>query len=904
MTIEPGQNLLHYRLVEKIGEGGMGVVWKALDTTLDREVAIKILPDVFSQDPERLARFEREAKVLAALNHPNIATVHGLHECEGTRFLAMELVAGGDLLQRLSSGPLPTEQALRIAVEIAAALDAAHSQGIIHRDLKPANVVVTDEGKVKVLDFGLAKALDPVGTASGDPSHSPTMTSAGTVAGMILGTAAYMSPEQARGKPVDKRADVWAFGSLLYEMLTGRQAFGGETVTDTISQVLQIEPSWGVLPQGVPAGVRRLLERCLQKDPLLRLRDIGDAQYELREALAAGPETTADGVTVETPPHRRASPLVIAGVVAGLLIGLAAGKILFRSAGIATGPTEPLHVAVALPANAPVAAGSFLPVLALSPDGGTLVYAGVDAQDGVRRLYARRLDSDRAAALPGTEGAEGPFFSPDGEWVGFHADSKLKKVAVGGGTLPQTLCEAPDFRGADWGSGGTIVFTPAQARHLFRIPDTGGEPVPLTELDTAKKEWGHRYPHFLPDGDTVIFSAHVGDFNHDRGSISAISVSTGKRTYLTEASPDVRFSPTGHLVYVQDSKLLAVPFDPVELEVSGTAVPLLDAGIAVQYNTGAAQFALSRNGRLAYVRGGPMGDDVRVVLADREGKRTELFGGDTIYRFPRYAPDGERFLVTAIGKNRGGAWVVEPPGMQLRRITDQANESIWSADGQSVISFTAVEGAFSIFSKAVDGGREEVLVPAEGGLFRQPVSVSPDGSTLIFMQAVGASDEDPWILDMTGDGSPEPFMEGPEADVGFAFSPDGEHVAFVSDRSGRSEIYVTTFPGKDRTWQISTEGGNEPSWRRDGTELFFRDGRNMMATDIELTPAFRAGAPRVLFRGAYEGLLGASGLTNFDVARDGEHFLMIYSPELDTREAIVEVVLDWPAELQRRSGRR
>jgi len=919
VAIEAGQNLLHYRLVEKIGEGGMGVVWKALDTSLDREVAVKVLPEWGQlrglspgglspeQSPaidDRLVRFEREAKLLATLNHPNIATVHGLHEDRGVRFLAMELVAGEDLSRRLNRGALPLDESLKVALEIAVALEAAHAQGVVHRDLKPANVVITPENKIKVLDFGLAKAFEPAGAASSDPSFSPTMTSAGTIAGVILGTASYMSPEQARGKTVDKRCDVWAFGCLLFELLTARKVYEGETVTDTISQVLQIEPNWDALPRDLPREIRRLLGRCLQKDPAKRLRDIGDAQIEIGEALEARTEATRP-VTVEAvrePSRRRGAPLWVVGAVAGVLVGLLAGFALWRTEAPATAIERPLHLSVTLPEQAPLAGGGFLPPLAFSPDGEMLVYAGVDTTDGVRRLFVRRLDRNEATPLPGTEGAEGPFFSPDGEWVGFHAEWKLKKVAVSGGALPQTICPAADFRGAAWGPDGTIVFTPGQIHPLFRVPDTGGEPEVLTEFDLEKGEWGHRFPQFLPDGDTVIFTAHSDNFNLDTGSVHAVSLSNGKRRHVLEASADVRVSPTGHLVYVQASTMVAVPFDAGRLEVLGPAFPVIE-GVAVQVNTGAAQFAISNSGRLAYVPGEPMGDDVRLVLADREGQRTELVGTNTLHRHPRFSPDGKRFIVVAIGKNRGGVWAAELSSMDLQRLTSESNVSVWSQDGSRIFSFNSMEQGNNIFWKTVDGGREEILLTDEPDFLQVVTDIGADG-TLAYDRRSNTEGIDSWIVSTSGDVSPEPFLEGPDNDTGVRFSPDQKYAVFVSDRSKRFEVYVTTYPDKERTWQISSDGGSQPVWSADGSELFFRSGEKMMAASIDLDPTFRAGTPRVLFQGSYEGLLGEPGFANFDASPDGQRFLMIYSPELDARREVAHVVLGWSAVLVRGSDRR
>jgi serine/threonine-protein kinase len=673
--------LLHYRLVEKIGEGGMGVVWRAADTRLDREVAVKVLPEAFSLDADRLARFEREAKLLAALNHPNIAAIYGVEQAGGVRFLVLELVGGESLDAALGRGPLPQQEALRAGEEIAAGLQAAHDQGILHRDLKPANIRRTPEGRVKILDFGLAKALVALGP-SGDPAMSPTITHQGTIAGSILGTASYMSPEQARGRSLDRRSDVWSFGCVLFESLSGMRAFPGETISDVIARVIQSEPDWEALPATLHPGVRRLLVRCLQKDPERRLRDIGDARLEILEALAApagaGREASAPAIPAEGlgGPSRSRTVAAVAGVA--LAIGVVAGALAGRmaTAPAPTGTSPAARLDMVLPADAPLAAGSFVNPLALSPDGRYLVY--VWSRTGVRSLFLRDMTRFDVTPMSGTDGAEGPFFSPDGQWVVFHADGRLKRISVRGG-LPQTILETVDYRGATWGPDGTIILSPGQQVPLVRLPVSGGEPRPLSTIASEKGEWGHRYPQFLPGRETVIFASHEAGFNVEGAVIYAMSLRTGERKFLMRASSDTRYVPTGHLVFVQGGVLLAVPFDADRLEVKGAPRPLAE-GVVVQKNTGAAYFTISDNGVLVYAYGEPVGG-VSEIYWVGQGKAAERYPAETaLYRWPRLSPDGRRLALQIIGSNVQGTWVAATGSSDFTKLTDGWGP-VWSPSG-------------------------------------------------------------------------------------------------------------------------------------------------------------------------------------------------------------------------------
>ncbi len=595
-----GQSISHYRILEKLGEGGMGEVYLAQDTTLKRDVAIKVLPERFTQDAERLARFEREAQLLASLNHPNIAAIHSFEHSDGVHFLAMELVEGETLAQRVAKGPLPVEEALEVCRQIAEGLEAAHESGVIHRDLKPANVNITPEGKVKILDFGLAKALEGEIPAA-DISHSPTRTGEMTSAGVILGTAAYMSPEQARGKPVDKRTDIWAFGCVLFEALTGRQEFGGETISDCIAKVLQKEPDWEALPEKTPWRIRDLLRRCLQKDPHDRLHHIADARIEIRQAQTEPVDPTLAQVTpvVASSSWRWA---ILGGVIA--LIGCIAGFLLWNLADDSPLPQATVaQFPVALPEGATLRAR----LLALSLDGTQLVYAA--HRGGTPQLYLRALDELESKPIPHTEGGQQPFFSPDGKWVGFFSrdEQALKKVSLLGGT-PQTLCEVKISRGGSWGQDGTIVF--GQRPGIWRVSDAGGTPEELSGVGLGY------FPQILPGGKAVLFRVP----GEEGPNIAVLSLETGEEKVLIKRGSYPRYAPTGHLIYALDEKLLATPFDLKTLKVTGDSEPVLEG--LWSFQGGLEQYGISENGTLAYVpRGDPSSSGNGLSWVDRQGEQ-------------------------------------------------------------------------------------------------------------------------------------------------------------------------------------------------------------------------------------------------------------------------------------------
>ncbi len=859
MTLAPTQRLGSYQIVAPLGAGGMGEVYRARDAKLGREVAVKLLPEAFARDPERLARFEREAHLLASLNHPNIAAIYGLEESEGASFLILELVPGETLAERLTARALPVDEALAVARQIAEALEAAHEKGIIHRDLKPANVKVTPAGIAKVLDFGLAKALSP-DTPSQGLSRSPTITSGATREGLILGTAAYMSPEQARGKPLDKRTDIWSFGCVLYESLTGRKAFDGETVSDTLVQILRSEPDWTTLPSTIPSNIAGLLRRCLRKDAYRRLRDIGDARLEIEEAL--------ENLSSLSP-----APAESIGA-----------------------PRPLMRLAITLAPEAPLALEKQTAV-ALSPQGTELVYVALRA--GATQLYRRPMDQFEATPMPGTEEARGPFFSPDGQWVGFLAGGKLKKVSIQGGA-PLTICDAADGRGACWGPDGHIVFAPTAASGLLRVSADGGIPDPVTALDFENGERTHRWPEVLPGGKALLFTlGTAGTATFDDGLIAILSLRTGERRILLKGGTDARYVPTGHLVYARAGSLLAAPFDLARLAVTGPVLPILE-GVMTEV-TGASHFAFSRVGSLIHVPGGTQQVRRTLFWTARDGTEQPLALPPRWYEEPRLSPDGQR-LALAIGGMTHDLWVYDFSRGTLTRLTFEADNfaPIWTPDGKRIAFSSNREGASNLFWKAADGsGADERLLASE--YEKVPGSWSPDGRLLAFTEYHPQTGADLWVLSLEADRMPQPLLRTPFNEYGPMFSPDGHWIAYTSDESGRNEVYLMSFPGPGGKWQISADGGAEPLWSRDGKEIFYRNEERMMSVRISTDPAFSVTAPEQLFKSGPGKALGIwiTGLPQYDVG-PGNRFVMIAESEEREAPTQLSATLEWFADLNRR----
>jgi hypothetical protein len=924
MSLVPGTRLGPYEVITQIGAGGMGDVYRATDTNLKRAVALKVLPASVAADAERLARFQREAEVLASLNHPNIAAIYGLERSGGTPALVMELVEGPTLMDRIagapggpegpplrtdgrrggsSDPPIPIEEALSIARQIADALEAAHECGIIHRDLKPANVKVRPDGTVKVLDFGLAKAMEPAGS-SPDASQSPTITSPAlmTGAGVILGTAAYMSPEQARGKTVDKRADIWAFGCVLYEMLAGQRAFEDEDVSMTLSKVLLREPDFDALPPSVPARVRQALRVCLRKDPKQRVADIRDVRLALEGAFeTAAPQAAAPAVVgagFSRPGWRRvamqAAGALVVAVVAGAAVWLA-----MRPA-----PPPVIRTEITTAGATALSMQGADRDLAITPDGSRIVYRGNN------QLLVRAFDQIEPSVLSGLGEPRGVFVSPDGQWVGFFEQLSvmLKKVAITGGPpLSITRTDAGAPRGATWSEDGTIIFaTAALATGLQRVSAAGGEPTVLTKPDRERGELDHVWPEFLPGGEAVLFTiapiSPAGGFQIENAQIAVLDLESGTSKVLIRGGSHAHYVPTGHLVYGVAGTLRATAFDLGRLEVVGTPAPVLEG--VVTTNQGAADVAVAANGSLIYVPGGAGRDEHRTVVSvDREGRASPLPGLPLdSYGDVRVSPDGARLALAT----QTDVWTYDfVRATRSRLTTDPGSDThpLWTPDWQRIVFTSRRAGYPELFWRPADGtGRDErLLARAKDLVDLQATGWSADGRQLLFTEVPPNLQEAIGEIAIERPSDARMLVKSEFSNDFAAVSPDGRWMAYRSNVSGRQEIYVERYPELGNRQQLSTDGGRIPLWSRDGRELFFssQDGRQMFAVPVQSGTTLVAGRPRVLF----EFELFAPGIGNrpYDLAPDGR-FLIIRSGEAEAGRGTASnliLVQNWHEELKR-----
>jgi serine/threonine-protein kinase len=907
LTLEKGRRIGPYEVVAPLGAGGMGEVWRATDTRLGRDVALKLLPAAFASDPDRLARFEREAKLLASLSHTHIAGLFALEEAtlDGSatpvRFLAMELAEGEDLAERLKRGAIPVDEAIAIAKQIAEALEAAHEKGIVHRDLKPANVKVSAEGHVKVLDFGLAKAWSGEGDGamdSADGSQSPTLARTGTAAGLILGTAAYMSPEQARGKPVDKRADIWSFGVVLFEMLTGQRLFDGETVSDVLAAVLTREPQWNELPATTPPSVRRLLRHCLERNPKNRQHDIADARVALDEALTGLPEdATAPAAARAFPPWRRVAPW--AGLAGVLALTQALGLwVAWRKA---AEPPPPLRLSVQLGVDATLAGGSGGGAAAIpSPDGRLLAFTAREAADRPRRLYIRPLHELAASPLSGTEGAQNPFFSPDSQWVGFFAEGKLKKAAVAGGA-PVTLCDAQDDRGGAWSEDGTIVFMP-RASHgagLSRVSSAGGTAEILTTPDQSEGPSTDRWPQVLPGGRAVLYTSGVGVGDYEGANIVVMTLPNGPRKIVQRGGYYCRYLRSGYLAYIREGTLLAAPFDLERLELTGPPVPVVP-GVSAAPFTGGAQFAVSDGGTLVFVPGQNQRWASTVHWLDSSGETQRLGTLTGNYSNLLFSPDGQKLALDLRAGREWDVWVYDWTRDTASRLTVNAAEDrtpVWTPDGLR-IAFASTRGDNStknLYWQRADGtGDSERLTESEYDQF--PRSWHPGGRLLAFAERRPKTGWDISVVEVLGNepsgvkpGKPVPLLNGPFDEVDAVFSPDGRWLAYASNETGRLEVYVRPFPAASAKWQISSSGGTVPTWSRERQEFFFLtpDGAQMVAAYTPGGDSLRVEKPRRWSPGLAS---MSGGYRNSDLHPDGQRFAVIRAADERLDEARDHVV--------------
>jgi Tol biopolymer transport system component len=829
----------------------MGEVWRARDTRLGREVALKFLPAGFVDDAERHARFEREAKVLASLNHPHIAVLYGLEHLDGQHALVMELVEGEGLDERIARGPIPVDEALPIALQIAEGLEAAHEKGIVHRDLKPANVKVRPDGTVKVLDFGLAKAWEEQVEGS-DPAYSPTITGHHTRAGVILGTAAYMSPEQARGKPVDKRADIWAFGCVLYEMLTGARTFGGDTVTDVIAAVVTREPDWGALPPAVPPGIRQALQRCLDKDPKRRFHDVGDARFELEEGWRSREAEAGVSAHTPAPVSETSRRVLVPWAVAAFAVVVAVG---FAFAYLRSPSIRPHAVRsyILPPGKTSFVLNGATGGAVLSPDGSRLVFSATD-DAGKTLLWVRPLDSLTAQPLEGTDGASYPFWSPDSRFVGFFTSGKLKKIDTSGGPA-QSLCDVPNGRGGTWSAEGVIVFAPDIFSALVRVPSAGGTPVAATKLDKSKEQTSQRWPFFLPDGRHFLYWAgNPTSHSQKVRGIYAASLDGGEPQFLVQADSDALYAPPGYLLYLIDQSLMAQPFDAGRVKVTGEAFPVVEEVASPQdYRLG--RFSVSLDGSLVYVTG--QHDRLQAVWLDADGRQIGAVGDPApVVPSIRLSPNGQVLAESVQDPQTKNIdiWLVDlARGVRTRFTFDpgEDEEPVWSPDGSRIVWSVSVEGHFDLCSKSASGaGGIQMLVASETTKYAD--DWSRDGRFLAFSQLDPKSKtgEDLWILPMSGDHKPYAFLSTPFNEGTAVFSPDSRWLVYASDESGKSEIYITPFPQGGAKWQVSQGGGTTPVWRPDGRAVFYAtpDGK-LMETPVDVKGgAVEVGTPHEFSR--------------------------------------------------------
>jgi Tol biopolymer transport system component len=890
MSLAPGTRIGHYEVVSLLGAGGMGEVYRARDPRLGRDVAIKALPATLAHDAERLARFEREARLLASLNHSNIAAIYGLEEAGGHRYLVLEYVEGETLAHRLARGPLSLDETLHVCREIAAGVEAAHEGGVVHRDLKPGNVMLTPAGAVKVLDFGLAKGGTEARESDPHLSASPTMSYAATQAGVILGTAAYMSPEQARGKNVDRRTDIWSFGCILYECLCSRPAFEGETLSDLVARILEREPDWSALPARTPTRLRDLLRRCMVKDARQRLRDIGDARLELDSLLALGTSGAMAAADVPDAAARTrpglpwwsiAAMVVTAIVVTALIQSMVSRRADTLSRHYEIGALEPFEL-VADPVEC-----------VISPNGKMLAMVLADST-GTASLWVRAMDSFEARALPGTKGATQPFWSPDSRSLAFFAAEKLKKIALGGGDA-EILCNVRSSRGGTWNRDGVILFAPSSNGPLFRISANGGEATAVTSLDSTRHETAHRFPRFLPDGRHYLFSVLGG--NTDRVTIVAGALGSGSHKTIFVAEGGAAYSPGGHLLFTRKGVLSAQRFDPGSLRLTGEPLSLGDP-LTPPTTSGAPVVSIAEDGTLAYLFDPLPG--TRMAWFDMGGQEV----GQVPLAIGSYAglalsPDGRSALINhATSSTETELLVVDLERGTTNRISNEpvVENFAWSPNGKRV-AYTdggTGGGTQNIIVVPADGSAPGDIVMPGAGDFRRLDGWTPDGKALIIERLDSQTQWDIWVLPVEGDRQPRPYLRRPANESRAAVSPDGRWVCYNSDESGRVEGYVQAFPTPGRRYQVTTDGTGVRRWKADGKQLALAPTPNQVVRIVDVLPGeeFRIGPARVLGKRP-EVIFGV------DLDRAWTRSIAIV-PAGKQPKPMIRIVVDWDAMIAKR----
>ena len=874
MALPAGLRLGVYEVVSLIGTGGMGEVYRARDTRLRRDVAIKILPPLLSNDEERLARFEREAQALAALNHPHIAGIHGLEEHDSVRGLVMELVEGPTLAERVAGRPLPLAESLRYASQIASALDSAHEKGIVHRDLKPANVKLTPDDEVKVLDFGLAKAVDP-GASRGDVSASPTLTARATQLGVILGTAAYMAPEQARGKAVDKRADIWSFGCVLFELVTGRRAFEGNEVTDVLARVIERDPDWSLLPASTPPAIRHLIERCLTKDPKARLRDIGEAHHTLEELRAGRSDVRTMASTPGSPPTGPAPPrawirLLPWGLAAA---ATAAAAVVFAVGGRIAAPasTQQIRVELVLPPDVEVFGSP-----SISADGTTVAFVGV--REGVRQVYVRRLNSSATRAIPGTDGATSLAVGHDGRSGAMIAtDTRVKRVAFDTGVVEQLTTGADILAGVELTGDGTIVFI---KKGVLAVLTPGrAEARELVSLDTAGGEVTQAWPVVTPSGRHVIFSSRRGKPGQMRTRVEIVPIAGGTRRVLTESADLALVATPDRIVVAREGRLIAFDFNE-DGALSG-------AGEGVQENvlvgaTGQLAASVSNDGSMIFATGS-LGI-AHLVWVDSSGAERAVPGPARVYQNPRVSPDGRWIAYGSIGT----VWSLDPVRGGVTRVSDDAGDGFvgfptWLPDSARLFYRTR-DGM--VLRRADGEGAPKIVAGSASNDY--PSAVTPDGKLLVFLRISAETAGDIYTVPVDG-GEVKKVLATPAYEGAPQISPDGKWLAYVSNHSSQMEVYLRPFLGEDRRWPVSNGGGLHPLWSADGKRIFYRSGQKLLAVDVTTTPQVSLGAPVQILERRYEFGINLT-FPNFSLSRDGKQFLVVKG---ETGGQHLSLIVNW-----------
>ncbi len=902
MVLSAGARLGPYEIQASLGAGGMGVVYQATDTKLGRPVALKIIRAELLANEEVLRRFEREARVLASLNHPRIAAIHSIEESKGTTFLVLEYVPGPTLAERLRRGPLPIREALLVGKQIAEALEAAHAKGIIHRDLKPANIKVSENGQVKVLDFGLAKSIEPT-RAPVAAESAPTVSVEVSQAVTVLGTAAYMSPEQACGKELDSRTDIWSFGCVLYEALTAKQVFRGKTVTEVLAAVLEREPDWQVLPSDTPPAVSILLRRCLRKDANSRLRDIGDARIEFEDVLAGAPSATRKpaGMTRRT----------AISALAGAAVGAAGAGVFAISRYGGTTHRNLTQLRIPLPEGA-TAPASFNKRVAISPDGTHLAFnlisGGVSnyVSLGADKFYLHSLRELEPKTFPFDAGAA--FFSCDGRWIGFIGSAAgrplLRKMALEGGP-PVTVCSG-GYVGATWAADDMIYLVPLVPGGLARVPAAGGEPKEVVKIDLAKGERQHRYPCALPGGSGVLVTVGTADADtFDDAHIAVVNTETGQAKTLIEGGTHPRYSPSGHLLYARDGKIFAIRFDAKRLRTMGQPFTVLE-GVLMSRNSGVANFDVSASGDLVYIPGVADRGERTLVWVDRNGRAEPLKLPPRAYLHPRISPDMRQLAIEIEGPNHN-FYVYDFTREVLAQMTNDgvSHWPVWSPDGAELVYRSGRMGEFRMWQVPTDRSRSAAQLPGTG-ISQSAESWSPDGHAIAYTAVTPELGSHIMVESLEGDHESRPFVDVKAPAGSPKFSPDGRWIAYCSNESGKPQVYVQAFPGPGAKIQVSSDGGTDPVWKRTRGELYFRNGDKMMAVAVSTAPTFTAGRPQRLWEGHYSHGMSTScgppGATssNYDVTADGRRFLMIKDEAPDTAVSKqIVVVLGWADDLTR-----